>query len=398
MWSGRRRVASAGEERRGERRPGDGAGGTVGCRPVSILAPTLREAENIPALAERTAAAMTEAGLEWELLLIDDDSDDGSEAIVAGLARRLPVRMEVRRGVPPGLALAVVDGIRLARFDVLVVMDADLSHPPERIPELVAALGDGADIAVGSRYAPGGRLDSAWGFYRVLNSRLATWLARPLASCADPMSGFFAVDRRSLPDAATLAPVGYKIGLELIVRGRLRVREVPIEFVDRGRGASKMNWRRQFDYLRHLRRLYAFRFRTLARVLRFGMVGLSGLVIDVCAYLGLERLGVDHRLARFLAFWPAVTWNWRLNRGWTFADRPRRPRGRQWAAFVAASALGLAVNVGSYIALTGLVEAFARQRLLALLAGVGLGAAVNYVVAAGFVYRRGSGPDAAERS
>ena len=390
-------MASAGGERRGERPPPEGAGGAVGRRPVSILAPTLREAENIPALAERIAAAMTEAGLEWELLLIDDDSDDGSEAIVADLARRLPVRIEVRRGVPPGLALAVVDGIRLARFDLLVVMDADLSHPPERIPDLVEALGDGAGIAVGSRYAPGGRLDRAWGFYRVLNSRLATWLARPLASCADPMSGFFAVDRRALPEPAALAPVGYKIGLELMVRGRLRVREVPIEFVDRGRGASKMNWRQQVDYLRHLRRLYAFRFETLARVLRFGMVGLSGLVIDVCAYLGLERLGVDHRLARFLAFWPAVTWNWRLNRGWTFSDRPRRPRGRQWAAFVAASALGLAVNVGSYIALTGLVDAFARQRLLALLVGVGLGAAVNYVVAAGFVYRRGSGARAAAK-
>lgn len=390
-------MASAGGERRGERPPPEGAGGTVGRRPVSILAPTLREAENIPALAERIAAAMTEAGLEWELLLIDDDSDDGSEAIVADLARRLPVRIEVRRGVPPGLALAVVDGIRLARYDLLVVMDADLSHPPERIPYLVAALGDGADMAVGSRYAPGGRLDRAWGFYRVLNSRLATWLARPLASCADPMSGFFAVDRRALPDPAALAPVGYKIGLELMVRGRLRVREVPIEFVDRGRGASKMNWRQQVDYLRHLRRLYAFRFETAARVLRFGMVGLSGLVIDVCAYLGLERLGVDHRLARFLAFWPAVTWNWRLNRGWTFSDRPRRPRGRQWAAFVGASALGLAVNVGSYIALTGLVDAFARQRLLALLVGVGLGAAVNYVVAAGFVYRRGSGARAAAK-
>ena len=369
---------------------------------MSIVAPTLREAANIQALVERVDAAMRDAGVEWELLLIDDDSDDGSEEIVAGLARRLPVRIEVRRGVPPGLALAVIDGIRLARHDLVVVMDADLSHPPERIPDLIAALeegafddgtgdgGAGAVIAVGSRYAPGARLDRAWGLYRVLNSRLATWLARPLVRCSDPMSGFFAVDRRALPDLATLAPAGYKIGLELMVRGRLRVREVAIDFVDRDRGASKMNWRQQLAYLRHLRRLYARKFETPARVLSFGLVGASGLVIDVAVYLALERLGVDHRLARFLAFWPAVTSNWWLNRRLTFGDRPRRPRARQWASFAVGSALGLVVNVGSYLALTGLVPAFAEHRLAALLVGVGVGAAVNYGIAAGYVYRRGS--------
>ncbi len=356
-------------------------------RAVSILVPTLREAANIPSLVARIDVAMGTRCMAWELLLIDDDSDDGSALAVAELAQRLPVAMHVRRGVPPGLALAVMDGIRLARFDLLVVMDADLSHPPERIPDLIDALQEGDAIVLGSRYAPGGRVDGSWGLHRAVMSRLATWLARPLAPCGDPLSGFFALHRRSVPDLATLAPVGYKIALELIVRGRLAVREVPIEFTDRRIGASKMDWREQFNYLRHLRRLYACKFETLARMLCFGLVGASGFVIDVGVYLGLERLGVDHRMARFLAFWPAVTWNWRLNRGWTFADRPRGPRARQWAAFVASSALGLVVNVGSYVALTGLAGFFAQHRLAALLAGVLLGAGVNYLIAENHVYR-----------
>ena len=232
---------------------------------VSIVVPTLREAANLRPLAERVAGALAGHGAAWELLFVDDDSRDGGAAVAAGLAERLPVRMVVRRGARPDLSLAVLEGIARSRYDRVVVMDADLSHPPERIPDLLAALGAGCDMAVGSRYVRGASTDGDWGLGRVVNSRAATLLAAPLARCADPMAGFFAVDRRALPDPATLRPVGFKIGLELMVRGRLRVREVPIAFADRRRGASKLRWRQQLDYLRHLGRLYAH---VLARALR----------------------------------------------------------------------------------------------------------------------------------
>lgn len=224
---------------------------------VSIVVPTLREAENLRPLAERVAGTLAGRGVAWELLFVDDDSGDGSDAVAAELAGRLPVRMEVRRGARPDLSRAVLDGIARSRFDTVVVMDADLSHPPERIPDLLAALGAGCDMAVGSRYVRGASTAGDWGLSRVVNSRVATLLAAPLTRCADPMAGFFAVDRRALPDLATLRPVGFKIGLELMVRGRLRVREVPIAFVDRHRGKSKLRWRQQADYLLHLGRLYA---------------------------------------------------------------------------------------------------------------------------------------------
>ena len=223
---------------------------------VSIVVPTLREAENLRPLAECIAGVLADRGVAWELLLVDDDSDDGSADVVAELALRLPVRLEVRRGVRPDLSRAVLQGIAHARYDRIVVMDADLSHPPERIPDLLAELDAGHDMVVGSRYVRGASTAGEWGLARVLNSRVATLLAAPLATCYDPMAGFFAVDRRALPDPATLRPVGYKIGLELMVRGGLRVGEAPIAFDDRRRGKSKLGWRQRLDYLRHLARLY----------------------------------------------------------------------------------------------------------------------------------------------
>ncbi len=247
-------------------------------RGVSIVVPTWREAANLAPLAERVSAAMSagssagssaesSAGpVPWELVFVDDDSQDGSEGIAADLARRFPVRLESRREGPRDLSLAVLEGVRLSRYDRIVVMDADLSHPPESIPALLAELErGGCDLVVGSRYAPGSRIAPGWSRWRLFGSRLATRLAQPLAPVSDPLSGFLAMDRRSLPDLGPPRPLGYKIGLEWMVRGRLRVREVPIGFAERNLGASKMTWRQQVAYLSQLLRLYFAAFRVSDR-------------------------------------------------------------------------------------------------------------------------------------
>ena len=357
---------------------------------VSIVVPTYREAENLPALAARISDAMGGTSFTWEMIVVDDESRDGSEAVVAELAQRFPVRIRTRLESPRDLSLSVLLGIRLARFDRVVVLDADLSHPPERIPDLLGELGPGCDMAIGSRYAPGGGVDSAWGMWNLLNSRLATALARPLTNCLDPMSGFFAVRRGNLPDPESLDPIGYKIGLELMVRGQLRVAEVPIDFAQRGKGASKTNWRQRVNFLRHLGRLYGFRYGSVSRAIRFGLVGLSGVAVDTAFYIGLQMLGLEHRLARFLAFWPAVTWNWFLNRSFTFRDRPRQPRVRQWVKFVTSSLLGLAANVGTYLALTSHVDILDRYRLVAFACGIAVGSVFNFLAATAYVYRKHS--------
>ncbi len=142
-------------------------------------------------------------------------------------------------------------------------MDADLSHPPEAVPELVAKIaGDEADFCIGSRYTEGGRTKEDWGLLRKINSLGATWLARPLTSARDPMAGFFCLTRETYEraKAAGLNPVGYKIALEIMIKADCRrVAEVPIEFSDRLHGESKLTLTQQLLYLQHLYRLYRFR-------------------------------------------------------------------------------------------------------------------------------------------
>lgn len=223
---------------------------------VSVVVPTYNERANVRPLARRVFAAL--APDCCELLVVDDDSPDGTAEEVAALAREYPVRCIVRRG-ERGLATAVVRGLREARGEWIVSLDADLSHPPEAIPTLLEALRDpGVDMAIGSRFVPGGRIDSAWPLHRRLNSYVARLLARPLTPVRDMMAGFFAVRRRDLR-LETLDPIGYKIALELIVRhGWKHVVEIPITFSDRSAGQTKLDLGEQLRYLRHLGRLYGF--------------------------------------------------------------------------------------------------------------------------------------------
>ncbi|MDE0114675.1 MAG: glycosyltransferase family 2 protein [Albidovulum sp.] len=355
---------------------------------LSIVVPTFREAGNLEALARRIERTMRAAGLEWELIVVDDDSRDGIEQVVAELSDDMPVRLEVRIAPRRDLSLSVVRGMELAHHDVVVVMDADLSHPPEAIPELLASLSEGKPMVVGSRYLPGSSLDEEWGADRLLQSRLATILTKPLVSCADPMSGFFAADLRQLPVLSELRPIGFKIGLELMVRGELDVVEVPIFFKDRSVGQSKMNARQQINYLRHLWRLYLFRFGRPGRMVSFVMVGSSGLLVDIAVFWGIRWAGVDHRVARLISFWIAASWNWWLNRNLTFEERPKRRPGWQWVKFVGGSLVGFGANFGSYLALTGMLDLFQRNQTFALICGVALGTAANYAMATLFVFPR----------
>ena len=226
---------------------------------ISIVVPTFREADSLPSLIERVARLRQQDQLELELLVVDDDSRDGTEALIAARSEpwlQLFVRREDR-----GLSQAVLFGLARARGETLVVMDADLSHPPEVIPEMLAALRDGADFVLGSRYVQGGTTAEGWGLFRFLNSKIATYLARPLTSVSDPMSGFFALPRSVFARAENPSPLGYKIGLELLVRCHCQnVREVPIHFSNREHGESKLTMHQQLLYLRHLARLYRFRF------------------------------------------------------------------------------------------------------------------------------------------
>ena len=229
---------------------------------ISIVVPTYREAANLAHVARAVDEARAGLADDYELLFIDDDSQDGSEEICAELSERFPARIVVRKG-ERGLATAVIHGITVSSGDIVVVMDADLSHPPSAIPRMVERLQHGeSDFVLGSRYVEGGSIHDDWSFFRQLNSIIPSLLARPLCPLKDPMSGFFAFHRAQMPDASRLSPVGYKIALEIFVKGDFNeASEVPIHFADRQHGESKLSLKEQLNFLRHLGRLYAYKLR-----------------------------------------------------------------------------------------------------------------------------------------
>jgi len=299
---------------------------------VSVVVPTRDEAANIGPLWDRIGAALHD--IPYEVCFIDD-SDDATSELLRDLQGRHPdrVRCLIRVGADRagGLSTAVVTGLRMARGRYVCVMDSDLQHPPETMTVMLAAAQDGADLVVASRYLAGGSLGGLAGGGRRAISSAAKWLARLLFSEArrssDPLSGFF-LCRRGLIDGIEFRPVGFKILLELLVCvPDLHVRDVPLKFEARNAGASKASIRQGILFLDHIRSLF-FEVEGSARLWKFGLVGLSGLLIFLPALAVLS--GLAH-LAPLLAFVPAfavsLVWNTTLNRVWTFADHRRRAGG-----------------------------------------------------------------------
>ncbi|MEP6821569.1 MAG: polyprenol monophosphomannose synthase [Chthoniobacterales bacterium] len=208
---------------------------------LAVIVPTLNEAENVEPLVRQIMAHAPSCA---EIIIVDDQSTDGTQDRVRALTAEFPVRLLERENPTLGLAGAVIAGARAAQSEILVVMDADLSHPPDEIGNLVAPLLNGdADLVIGSRYIKGGTTPG-WPLLRRIMSRAAGALAYPLTGVHDSMAGFFAIRRVHLLEVASTA-TGFKIAFELIVHGgrKLRVREIPIAFHDRERGVSKMNMR-----------------------------------------------------------------------------------------------------------------------------------------------------------
>lgn len=237
---------------------------------LSIVVPTYCEVDNIAALTRRIFEATRSADITAELILVDDNSQDGSAELVESLKGDYPVQIKVREG-ERGLSTAVLHGFAQARAEILLVMDADLSHPPDKIPDLFGAIDNNeADFVFGSRYVAGGQTTD-WSFFRKLNSWVATLLAKPLTTATDPMAGFFCLRRQTWQQAAHLNPLGYKIGLELLIKGRCKiVKDVPIVFADRHAGESKLTFRQQLLYLVHLKRLYFFKLPVASAFIFYG--------------------------------------------------------------------------------------------------------------------------------
>jgi dolichol-phosphate mannosyltransferase len=287
---------------------------------VSIIIPTLNEAENIYPLLTRIFETAKDAGLSIEVVFVDDNSKDGTREQIRGWQRAHPVNLICREG-KEGLASAVIEGARTARGGIAVVMDADLSHPPEMLPELVGLIQAGThDMVIGSRYTAGGSTPD-WPWSRKLASRLATIPARILSDPQDPMAGFFAVGRSHLADLDKSVS-GFKIGLEVLVsgNGKLRVAEVPITFYDRYKGKSKMSKGIILDYFRQLLTLIGVR---TSSSFQYGLKAAFciGGLIDFLVFYLLHRQGIIPGSAHIGSFLAASMVTVAIHCKWTFQGK-----------------------------------------------------------------------------
>jgi dolichol-phosphate mannosyltransferase len=294
---------------------------------ISVIIPTYNEAQVIQETLRRAAAALREAGEDFELIVVDDASGDGTAERVESMAQEIPARV-LRRAGRLGLATAVLDGWATARGDVLGVLDADLQHPPETLTALARAIHQGADLAIGSRYVPGGGT-SDWTRMRRFISRTATHMAATvlplkLAAVGDPMSGMFMVRASVLRDAH-LNPLGYKILLEVIAKANYeKLVEVPYIFQERERGASKLGARQYVEYVQHLARL-AIRTGQLLGWIRYILVALAGASVDIILFAKLvEKWAWPPAAALSLAIEAALLSNFVCNEVFTFGSAGRR--------------------------------------------------------------------------
>jgi dolichol-phosphate mannosyltransferase len=292
---------------------------------ISVVIPTYNEAAAIEETLRRAAAALSWVSEDFELVVVDDASADGTAERAESLANEVPVRV-LRRPGRLGLATAVLDGWAMARGEVLGVMDADLQHPPEVLAALAQAIRkEGADLAIGSRYVPGGGT-SDWTWMRRLISRTATHMAATvlplkLSTVGDPMSGVFMVRASALKDTG-LNPLGYKILLEVIAKAHYRkLVEVPYVFQERERGSSKLGARQYLEYLLHLVRLAVGTGQLMGWV-RYGLVALVCALIDVALfYIFVERYGWRPAAALAAAILVALSSNFVGNEAFTFRLR-----------------------------------------------------------------------------
>lgn len=228
----------------------------------TIIIPTYHEAANIPELAKRIAN-VNFGERSFEVLLIDDNSEDGSLEIVKQLSLQYPWLKMIVRNQERDLSQSVIKGFESANHPILVTMDADLSHPPEKIPLMLAILDQpNIDIVIGSRYVKGGSVDQTWPFIRKLTSLAAAFIARIvlLSHVKDPLSGFLVVKKSTFTAGDTLTPIGWKIGLELMVKCHCKnIREIPIHFSQRRLGKSKLNFKISINYLRHILQLLRYK-------------------------------------------------------------------------------------------------------------------------------------------
>lgn len=354
---------------------------------LSIVVPTFCERENLPILVERLATALD--GIVYEVIFVDDDSRDGTAQVAKEIAQRDPRVRCIRRVGRRGLSGACVEGILSSAAPIVAVMDADLQHDEALLPRMYAAIGGGADIVIGSRYAGEGTAEGGLSAARAEGSRLSTLYARHILglSVKDPLSGFFML-RRDIVEAVAphLSREGFKILLDILSAAPrdLKIEELPFTFRRRHLGESKLD------------ALVALQFATqvLARVtgdvisprfIQFCLIGGLGVGVHLLALHLLVLLGLPFLPAQIAASFTAMTSNFALNNVITYRDA--RLTGLGWftglLVFYAVCSVGLVANVG----VAQLVFGYGQMHLVAGFAGALMSSVFNYATSRALTWR-----------
>ncbi|HLK25214.1 MAG TPA: glycosyltransferase family 2 protein [Caulobacteraceae bacterium] len=354
---------------------------------LSVVVPTFNERPNMPALVERLDQVLE--GVAWQLIVVDDDSPDGTAEAVKAIAAQDPRVQCLRRVKRRGLAGAVVEGVLASAAPFVAVMDGDLQHDETLLPAMLVMLRAGeAELVVASRYARGAREVEALDPARRLGSRFANWLGRLVLrqELSDPVSGFFMIERGRVEAVAhRLTTVGFKVLFDIIASQRepLKIAELAYVFRARAAGGSKLDRRMVIDYLGLLLNKLT-RGLIPTRALMFGLVGATGVFVQLAAVKGFLVAGLAFSLAQLLGSMVAMTSNYLINNEVTYRDRRKTGAAllTGYLKFCALCSIGLAANVAVASKALELVHVW----WVASAAGAGFGALWNYVSTAAAVW------------
>ncbi len=356
---------------------------------LSLVVPTYNERDNIRPLVELLDAAL--AGVAFELILVDDDSPDGTADFARGLARTDPRIRVIQRIGRRGLSTAVIEGMLAAGAPYLAVIDADMQHDETLLAEMLRELRGGSlDIVVGSRYAAGGGVGE-WSKDRERMSAFATRAARMImnSDVADPMSGFFMITREAfMRSVRRLSGEGYKILLDLFASSPapLRFKELPYQFRNRRFGESKVDAAVVWEYGLLLIDKTFGRF-VPPRLVLFCIVGGTGVLVHFAVFSALFLgAGLAFPVAQFIGTIVAMTTNYIFNNIVTYRDRQKTGWGfaKGLLAFYAICGIGVAGNVG----VASLMYSSAFTWWFSALAGVAIGTLWNYSASSGLIWNR----------
>ena len=343
---------------------------------VNVVIPTKNEAGNISELVRRIKTSLQS---NYEIIIVDDSTDDTSQ-IAKGLGCR------VVEGQGKGLGQAIIDGINASEADVVVVMDADLSHSPQDIPRLLKPiLEQGADFVIASRYIKDADV-SDWNFTRKIQSLIGVKLMQLVTRVSDSNSGFFAC-RKSILEGVELKPHSWKIMLEVLFKGSwIFKQEVPIKFNDRTGGVSKNSNKERFRHAIHMFRLLVWKFR---RYITFACVGgIGALWYFSILYLLTEYANIWYGFSAIIATVVAITNNYLINHFYTFRKDKQYNKNlfKGWLKYTGNSAVGDGID---WVVMILLTEVFGIWYMLSAFLASVVASFIKYAMAKQFVWNKG---------